>query len=123
MALMLDQSVDEAAARSWASKGLPRERRFREGVLRASATGRRALVALGWPAIHDRDWQGADGQVALVRDLTAPIPVGLETGGAIDTNGADRDHWRVGPCSSSRDRAEPSGASAVTVLVETMKRR
>lgn len=88
MARVLDQSVDEAAALSWASKGLPRERRFREGVLRASAAGRRALVALGWPAIHDRDWPGADGEVALVRALgPRRFPVGWKPAAQLTLTG------------------------------------
>jgi hypothetical protein len=49
MARVLDHSVEEAAALLWASEGLLRKRRIREGVLRASVAGMRALVALGWP--------------------------------------------------------------------------
>ena len=115
MARVLDQSVDEAAALSWASKGLPPERRFREGVLRASAAGRRALVALGWSAIHDRNWPGADGQVALVGALgPRRFLVGWKPAAQLTLTGRTATIWRVGPCSSSRDRAEPSGGLAVT---------
>src|ERR1017187_3019914 len=115
MAPVLDQSVDEAAALLRAPKGLPRKQRFREGVLRASAAGRRALVALGWPAIRDSDWQGADGQVAFDGDLEPRrFPVGSKPAVQLTLTLRAATIRRVGPCSSSRDREEPSGGSAVT---------
>ena len=127
MAPVLDQSVDEAAALLRAPKGLPRKQRFREGVLRASAAGRRALVALGWPAIRDSDWQGADGQVAFDGDLGPRrfpvIPGGLETGGAIDTNAAGRDDTTRRSMFKLKRSRRAVWRFGGHVLVETMKRR